>query len=49
VGSGSAGEAVTTVVRSTSPILSVVPEDRSRVGDEQTIDLVCSIPFRRVL
>jgi hypothetical protein len=30
---GAVDEAVATVVRGTSPILSMVPEDRSRVGD----------------
>lgn len=37
------------VVRGTSPFPSMVPEDRSRFGDVDTLRVVFTIPFRRVL
>ena len=36
------------MVRGTSPILSMVPEDRSRVGEVARSQVVFTIPFRRV-
>lgn len=38
LGAVPADEAVQAVVRGKSPFLSVVPEDRSRVGDVQTFE-----------
>ena len=46
--SGSADEAVVAVVRGKSPFPSMVPEDRSRVGDAARLEVVFAIPFRRV-
>ena len=43
-----ADEAVSAVVRSKSPFLSMVPEDRSRVGDAARSRVVFAIPFRRM-
>ena len=36
------------MVRGTSPFLSMVPEDRSRVGEVARSQVVFTIPFRRV-
>ena len=44
-----ADKAVAAVVRSTSPILSMVPEDRSRLGDAPPLRVMSAIPFRRFL
>jgi hypothetical protein len=45
---GPADEAVDAVVCGKSPFLSVVPEDRSRLGDAARFEVVFAIPFRRV-
>lgn len=39
-----AGEAVDAVVRGSSPILSVVPEDRSLFGEVRTMSVVAHHP-----
>jgi len=43
-----ADEADVAVVRGKSPFLSMVPEDRSRVGDAARSLVVFAIPFRRM-
>jgi hypothetical protein len=43
-----ADEAVNALVRGKSPSLSMVPEDRSRVGDAARLRVVFAIPFRRM-
>src|SRR5260370_29056605 len=45
---GSVVEAVAALVRGKSPFLSLVPEERSRVGDAARLEVVFAIPFRRV-